>query len=127
MQVPVAEFFAIKSTSAVRACDAIPGSVPIPYVTAMSGNNSVLSYVVYDSVFLEEGNCIFIGGKMFEVSYQPYDFFSNDSHNLVLYAPDELRTRLGQLFLASCVLLACGINTVGETVSAAERFTMTSS
>lgn len=103
MEVPVAEFFAVKNTSTVLSRDVIPGSGSIPYVTAMAENNSVSSYIAHDNVFLEEGNCVFIGGKTFVVSYQPFDFFSNDSHNLALYAPEKLRTRLGQLFLTTCV------------------------
>lgn len=103
VEVPVAEFFAVKNTSTVLSRDVIPGSGAIPYVTAMAENNSVSSYIAHDNAFLEEGNCVFIGGKTFVVSYQPFDFFSNDSHNLALYAPDKLRTRLSQLFLATCV------------------------
>lgn len=33
---------------------------------------------------IEPGNSILIGGKTMVVTYQPDDFFSNDSHNLLL-------------------------------------------
>lgn len=53
---------------------------------------------------IDKGNCVFIGGKTFVVSYQENDFYSNDSHNLVLYLKDaSKKTRIIQLFLASCV------------------------
>ena len=44
-----------------------------------------MDYVSYDESFLDKGNCIFIGGKTLVISYQESDFFSNDSHNLLLY------------------------------------------
>ncbi len=61
------------------------------------------SYISYDEQYLEKGNCIFIGGKTFVVSYQANDFYSNDSHNLVLYLKDEERNRLKQLYLTTCI------------------------
>lgn len=43
-----------------------------------------------------------IGGKTMVVTYQAEDFFSNDSHNLVLYAKDDkLRNELIQLFMVA--------------------------
>lgn len=56
------------------------GSGSFPYVTAAEGNNSIMGYVDYDRKMLEEGNCIFIGGKTTVFSYQATPFFSNDSH-----------------------------------------------
>lgn len=38
---------------------------------------------------MDKGNCIFIGGKTFVVTYQEKDFFSNDSHNLTLRLKEE--------------------------------------
>ena len=62
------------------------------------------SYIEYDSKYLEEGNCIFIGGKTFVVSYQERAFYSNDSHNLALYLNNQNeRTKLNQLYIATCV------------------------
>lgn len=53
---------------------------------------------------IEEGNCIFIGGKTFVVTYQEKDFFSNDSHNLALYLKDsDKRNKSSQLFIAACI------------------------
>lgn len=53
---------------------------------------------------IEEGNCIFIGGKTFVVTYQEKDFFSNDSHNLALYLKDSnKRNKSSQLFIAACI------------------------
>ncbi len=53
---------------------------------------------------IEDGNCIFIGGKTFVVTYQEKDFFSNDSHNLALYLKDSNKRRKSiQLFIAACI------------------------
>lgn len=52
----------------------------------------------------DKGNCVFIGGKTFVVSYQELDFFSNDSHNLALYLKDKDKAnKINQLYLATCV------------------------
>ena len=76
----------------------------IPYLCASAENNAVSSYISYDDKYLDKGNCVFIGGKTFVVTYQEKDFYSNDSHNLVLYFKDEeKRNRLNQLYLATCI------------------------
>lgn len=75
-----------------------------PYLCASSENNAVSSYVSYDERYIDKGNCVFIGGKTFVVSYQGEDFFSNDSHNLALYLKNiNKRTKPIQLFLAACI------------------------
>ena len=80
------------------------GSGNIPYVTASEGNNSIVSYVSYDDEMKEEGNSIMIGGKTLVITYQPKDFFSNDSHNLVLRFNDENgRTENIQLFFVAAL------------------------
>ena len=66
-------------------------------------NNGVSSYISYKTDLIEKGNCIFIGGKTFVVSYQKDDFYSNDSHNLALYLKTEKRSKSIQIFLASCI------------------------
>ena len=76
---------------------------------ASAENNAVSSYVFYDEKYLDKGNCVFIGGKTFVVTYQEKDFFSNDSHNLVLYLKNvEKRQKVYQLFLASCINKSLG-------------------
>ncbi len=68
---------------------------------------------------IEKGNCIFIGGKTFVVSYQENDFYSNDSHNLVLNLKEvSKRTKIIQLFLASCVNKSLGhLYSWGDSIS----------
>ena len=62
------------------------------------------SYISFDEKYIEKGNCIFIGGKTFSVSYQEKDFYSNDSHNLALYLRDSVAaTKKKQLYLAACI------------------------
>ena len=100
----VLDIFTVKNTSNILSSETVKSSGEIPYLCASAENNSVSSYIKYDEEFLEEGNCIFIGGKTFVVSYQEKDFFSNDSHNLALYLHcQDARTKLNQLYIATCV------------------------
>ena len=46
---------------------------------------------------------MFIGGKTFVVTYQEHDFYSNDSHNLILHLKDAEKSKSNQLYLATCV------------------------
>ena len=53
---------------------------------------------------MDEGNCVFIGGKTFVVTYQENNFYSNDSHNLSLYLKDEkYKNKYVQLYLITCI------------------------
>lgn len=99
----VTDVFDIKNTSNILSCDITKNSGETPYLCASAENNSVSSYISYNRRYIEEGNCIFIGGKTFVVSWQKEDFFSNDSHNLALYYKGEQKDRLTQLFLATCI------------------------
>ena len=87
--------------------DLVLDSGKTPYLCASSENNAVSSYVSYDERYIDKGNCVFIGGKTFVVSYQEEDFFSNDSHNLALYLKDsKRRTKPIQLFLTTCITMS---------------------
>ena len=100
----VTEIFDIKNTRNILSCEIVPDSGTTPYLCASADNNSVSSYISYKEQLLDKGNCIFIGGKTFVVSYQEFDFFSNDSHNLALYLKDEDKAnKINQLYLATCV------------------------
>lgn len=79
------DIFNVKNTSNLLSRDITEDSGKTPYLCASAENNAVSSYISYDESFLNKGNCVFIGGKTFIVSYQKQDFFSNDSHNLALY------------------------------------------
>ena len=100
----ITEIFNIKNTSNLLSSDIVKDSGTTPYLCASSENNAVSSYIKYDDKYIDEGNCIFIGGKTFVVTYQENDFYSNDSHNLSLYLKNEIyRNKLTQLFLSTCV------------------------
>jgi hypothetical protein len=99
----VIDIFDVKNTKNILSRDITENSGEIPYLCASSENNAVSSYISYDENYLDKGNCIFIGGKTFVVTYQENDFYSNDSHNLVLYLKNEKRSRLNQLYLATCI------------------------
>ena len=103
-EVSIVDFFDVRNSHNILKSDIILGSGNTPYVTASEGNNSIVSYVSYDDEMKEEGNSIMIGGKTLVITYQPKDFFSNDSHNLVLRFNDENgRTENIQLFFVAAL------------------------
>jgi Type I restriction modification DNA specificity domain len=105
----VIDIFDVKNTKNILSRDIVENSGDIPYLCASSENNAVSSYISYDKEFLDKGNCVFIGGKTFVVTYQEKDFYSNDSHNLVLYVKnEEERSKLIQLYLATCINKSLG-------------------
>ena len=58
----------------------------------------------YDEGMIEKGNSIMIGGKTLVITYQPDDFFSNDSHNLVLRVKEEKgQVEEAQLYMVSAL------------------------
>ena len=73
-----------------------------PYITASDKNNAILAFIECPQEWIDEGNCIFIGGKTTTITYQQKDFCSNDSHNLALYLKHkQARTEHIQLYLVS--------------------------
>ena len=81
----VIDVFVVKNTGNILSRDIVENSGTTPYLCASAENNAVSSYISFDEKQLDKGNCVFIGGKTFVVTYQEKDFYSNDSHNLVLY------------------------------------------
>ena len=108
-QKPMARFsivkeFLVSNSHNILKSDVVFGSGSTPYVTASEGNNSIVSYISYNPDMIETGNSIMIGGKTLVVTYQPKDFFSNDSHNLVLIINHGLgRTESAQLFMVAAL------------------------
>lgn len=86
-QIP--EIFSANNTKCILQRDIEPGSGEIPYVTSQRGNNGVMALIDCPNSWLEEGNCIMIGGKTLSLSYQAVPFCSNDSHNICLYIKNE--------------------------------------
>ncbi len=99
----MADVFDIKNTKNILSRDVILDSGSTPYLCASSENNAVCSYINYKENLKDKGNCIFIGGKTFVVTYQANDFYSNDSHNLALYLKDYDVNKFNQLYLATCI------------------------
>ena len=99
----ITEIFEIKNTSNILSTQIKENSGNTPYLCASSENNGVSSYITYDKRYLKKGNCIFIGGKTFVVSYQENDFFSNDSHNLALYLRNCDKSKLKHFYIATCL------------------------
>lgn len=97
------DIFDVKNTSNILSRDIVKDSGSTPYLCASAENNAVSSYITYDEQYLEKGNCIFIGGKTFVVSYQKNDFYSNDSHNLALYLKESKPGKSNQLYLVTCI------------------------
>ena len=100
----VPDIFEVRNTHNILSTEVLADSGETPYLCASSDNNAVSSFIDYKKDLIEEGNCIFIGGKTFVVTYQERDFFSNDSHNLALYLKDSNnRTKSSQLFISACI------------------------
>ena len=99
----ITKIFDIRNTKNILSREITENSGNTPYLCASTENNAVSSYISYDESKLDKGNCIFIGGKTFVVTYQEKDFYSNDSHNLVLYFKNHEATKLNQLYLVTCV------------------------
>ncbi len=105
----IIDLFTIKNTHSILKSEIIEDSGNTPYVTASNENNGVYSYVRYHEYLKEEGNCIMIGGKTLTITYQKDDFFSNDSHNLVLYLKDnDYRNEEVYLFLITALRTSIG-------------------
>ncbi|WP_187910102.1 restriction endonuclease subunit S [Helicobacter pylori] len=104
----IVDIFEVKNTRNILARDVVKDSGTTPYLCASKENNAVNSYINYNADFLDKGNCIFIGGKTFVVTYQQKDFYSNDSHNLALYLKKTRipKTKLNQLFIITCIYKA---------------------
>ncbi len=111
--------FNVKNSGNILSRDIIENSGEVPYLCAGIENNAVSSYITYDRKYIDKGNCIFIGGKTFVVTYQEKDFYSNDSHNLVLYLKnEEKRNKLNQLYLVTCINKSLGYRySWGDSVS----------
>ncbi|MDR0853633.1 MAG: restriction endonuclease subunit S [Clostridiales Family XIII bacterium] len=98
----IIDIFDIKNTHSILSSEVRKKPGSIPYVTASTENNATVDYVNYDMSLIDEGNSIMIGGKTLVITYQPKDYFSNDSHNLALYPKNpSARTKEIQLFLVS--------------------------
>ncbi|WP_052514419.1 restriction endonuclease subunit S [Clostridium botulinum] len=105
----VVDLFDVKNSRNILSKDIIENSGETPYLCASSENNAVSSYISYDKKYLDKGNCIFIGGKTFVVTYQEKDFYSNDSHNLILSLKnEEEKSKLNQLYLVTCINKSLG-------------------
>jgi len=115
----VINIFNVKNSGNILSEDIVENSGEVPYLCASSKNNAVSSYISYDEKYLDKGNCVFIGGKTFVVSYQEKDFYSNDSHNLILSLKDkEKKNKLTQLFLSSCINKSLGYKySWGDSIS----------
>lgn len=115
----IIDVFDVENAGNILSRDIVKNSGSTPYLCASSENNSVSSYISYDEKYLDKGNCVFIGGKTFVVTYQENDFYSNDSHNLVLYLKEsEKKNKLTHLFLATCVNKSLGhLYSWGDSIS----------
>jgi hypothetical protein len=114
----VIDIFDVKNTKNILSRDIIENSGKIPYLCASTENNAISTYISYDEKYLDKGNCVFIGGKTFVVTYQENDFYSNDSHNLALYLKNSKVNRLNQLYLATCINKSLGYKySWGDSIS----------
>lgn len=96
----IVDIFEVKNARNILKSDIDFKKKKHPYVTAQEGNNSVMAFVSYDETYLDKGNCVFIGGKTLVISYQKEDFFSNDSHNLLLYLREDMSEQVYEFLIA---------------------------
>lgn len=115
----VVDIFNVKNSKSILSRDISENSGNTPYLCASAENNAVSSYISYNESYLDKGNCIFIGGKTFIVTYQEKDFYSNDSHNLILHLKNEReRSKQNQLYLATCISKSLGYKySWGDSIS----------
>lgn len=100
----ITDIFTVKNTHSILKSEIELNSGSSPYVTAGEGKNSILTYISYNKKMIEEGNSIMIGGKTLVITYQPNDYYSNDSHNLALYINNKRgRTEKAQLFMVTAL------------------------
>lgn len=105
----ITDIFDVKNTHNILSNEIVENSGNVPYLCASAEKNGVSTYISYNDDLIDKGNCIFIGGKTFVVTYQENDFFSNDSHNLALYLKfSEKRKKDVQIFIASCITRSVG-------------------
>jgi hypothetical protein len=98
------DIFHMNNTKSIVQKDVVPDSGTTPYVTAQAGNNGVMTYINCPAEWLDEGNCIMIGGKTLTFSYQAKNFCSNDSHNIALYLKDKKNaSEMKYLFLIAAL------------------------
>ena len=108
-KVRIVDRFSVKNTSNILSEEIVENSGETPYLGATSQNNGILSYITYDEKYKDSGECVFIGGKTFVVTYQENDFYSNDSHNLVLYYNDIVqKNKLNNLFFCTSIKKSLG-------------------
>lgn len=100
----VVDMFDVSNTHCILKSEVVYGSGATPYITAGEGNNSVASYIAHDPSLIEPGHSVMIGGKTMVITYQPKDFFSNDSHNLLLrHRSTESTTENTSLFFVAAL------------------------
>lgn len=99
----ITKIFDINNTKNILSRDIVEDSGTTPYLCASADNNAVSSYITYDEKLKDKGDCIFIGGKTFVVTYQENDFYSNDSHNLALYLKNYEKNKFNQLYFVTCI------------------------
>lgn len=118
----VVNIFNIKNSGNILSRDITENSGETPYLCASAENNVVSTYISYDKKYIDNGNCIFIGGKTFVVTYQEKDFYSNDSHNLILSLKDEVhKNKKNQLYLVTCISRSLGHKySWGDSISKAK-------
>ncbi|KAA8820492.1 type I restriction endonuclease subunit S [Bifidobacterium rousetti] len=102
--VLVSSIFRMTNTKSIPQKNIQPDSGEVSYVTAQSGNNGVMTCIDCPTTWIDDGNCIIIGGKTLTFSYQSKAFCSNDSHNIALYPLDgECVTEPCFLFLITAL------------------------
>lgn len=100
------DIFRMCNTKSIKSTSITPDSGSTPYVTASENNNGVQTLIDAPEEWIDEGNCILIGGKTLTVTYQAEDFCSNDSHNIALHLRNQKAVSLEVYLFLVAVLRA---------------------
>ena len=63
MEFRIGDIFRMNNTKSIVQKDVVPDSGTVPYVTAQAGNNGVMTFIDCPPEWMDEGDCIMIGGK----------------------------------------------------------------
>lgn len=105
----IGKYFIAKNTGNILNRDIIDGTGNTPYVTASGVNNGVVAYIDASKYDILKGNCILVGGKTFTLTYQKYDFVSNDSHNFTLTLTENV-ANYEDVYLFLITILRCSLS-----------------
>ena len=121
MEFRIGDIFRMNNTKSIVQKDVVPDSGTVPYVTAQAGNNGVMTFIDCPPEWMDEGDCIMIGGKTLTFSYQEKAFCSNDSHNIALHLKETDKASEARYLFLITALGSVRISVSGEVIPGAAQ------